>query len=519
MGNEGAVSNRQIESLNSRDTINSYADAYLNDLVEQIIQVCGVPTCLITLVDEERQWVIAGTELPFSDIPRALSLCNETLQHDGVIEVSNLCKHAELDDNPMVSGEPKIRFYAGHALLGVNGQAIGTLCVMDQRSQRLTAAQQHFFITMANVISLYLKNKSDTCNQAIGSQIQQLLINNFDDHIFAKDEHHRIIFANPAFMKLQRNKSLSDVLGSTLVEKYTEKDARSFLAQDDEAFEKGKSEAFETILTPDGVKRVMLTRKTRFIGTDGRPCILCISRDVSELEGTNKKLKQSYQELDSFAYIASHDLKAPLNGVEKICSWIEEDLQESITPDVAEHFTLLKGRINRMRGLLDDLLEYSRVARIANDQHEINLVEKVCEITDLLNIDNFNVSADTCTLHIHKIPFEMVLRNLIQNAVKHHHKGNGEVHISVEENAHHYVINVDDDGPGIEAQYREKAKQIFQTLKPRDVVEGSGLGLAIVTKSIESLGGTLDILDSPLGGARIQLTWPKCKDSEVTYGM
>lgn len=225
----------------------------------------------------------------------------------------------------MVTGESKIRFYAGHALLGRDGEAVGTLCVMNQRIQRLTVTQQHFIAIMANVISLYLNNKSDTANQAIGSQVQQLLINNFDDYIFAKDEHHQIIFANPAFMKLQRNKSLTEVLGSTLVEKYSEIDARNFLAQDDEAFETGKSETYETILTPDGVKRVLLTRKTRFIGTDGRPCILCISRDVSELEGTSKKLKQSYQELDSFAYIASHDLKAPLNGVEKICSWIEED--------------------------------------------------------------------------------------------------------------------------------------------------------------------------------------------------
>lgn len=517
MGNEGVALNpRHAVNANCHELAGS--DLYLDSLVDQIAAVCEAEICLITLIDEQHQWVIAGNRLPFSDIPLALSVCSSTIEYQGVWETDDLGKVENYAENPLVTGPSRVRFYASQRLDNADGKVIGTLCIMDKKRHRLTVAQKDYFTSMAGAIELYLQSRETLKQDLIGNQVQQLLLSNFDDVIYAKDANLNIIYANQAYLQLHQDNNLDEIIGTTGLEGLPTAEAQAITDKDRIALEDGQSDQVEKVQMPDGQIRTFWTRKTLYIGSDGSPCLLAVSRDITRAEENIERLKQSYRELDSFAYIASHDLKAPLNGVEKICGWIEEDLEEAITPDIEAHFTLLKGRIGRMRQLLDDLLEYSRVGRMDTEQHKIKLDEKTAEIVELLDISGFKVTADKAELNINKIPFEMTLRNLLQNAVKHHHREEGTIQVSVRDEKRFYVISVDDDGPGIETEHRDKATQIFQTLKPRDEVEGSGLGLAIVTKSIESLGGTLSILDSPLGGARIQLKWPKYTNWEAHHG-
>jgi signal transduction histidine kinase len=106
------------------------------------------------------------------------------------------------------------------------------------------------------------------------------------------------------------------------------------------------------------------------------------------------------------------------------------------------------------------------------------------------------------------VPLEQVLRNLINNAIKHHDSGHGTVWVSVVADERFYTFSVSDDGPGIPAQYSEKVFTMFTTLKPRDEVEGSGMGLAIVKKIVLAVGGNIQ-LDTVVGkGANFIFTWP-----------
>ena len=106
------------------------------------------------------------------------------------------------------------------------------------------------------------------------------------------------------------------------------------------------------------------------------------------------------------------------------------------------------------------------------------------------------------------MPFELVLRNLINNAIKHHDKEQGVIEVYAEMVEEGYKVQVSDNGPGIPEEYREKAMQMFQTLKSRDNTEGSGMGLAICKKTVEYYGGQLFIETSPLGGTTITMMWP-----------
>lgn len=244
--------------------------------------------------------------------------------------------------------------------------------------------------------------------------------------------------------------------------------------------------------------------------------------DISERQQFIEQLKRTNAELKKFAYVASHDLKAPLRGVDQLATWLEEDLAEKVDKDDTEHFRLMRVRIKRMEGLLDDLLSYSRIGHIGGDVELINckdLIQDTFELCEALIRDNFdlpytptgfnlNFVGDFSAFRTAKVPFEMVFRNLISNAIKHHDKATGEITIRIKRMARYFEFEVADDGPGIPLEHTEKVFGMFQTLRPRDEVEGSGMGLAIVEKTIELFGGKISLSENKPRGTVFRFTWP-----------
>ena len=226
-----------------------------------------------------------------------------------------------------------------------------------------------------------------------------------------------------------------------------------------------------------------------------------------------QELARSNTELEQFAYVASHDLKAPLRAIDTLSKWIEEDLKDLLTGEALENMELMRGRVQRLETLLDDLLAYSRAGRVSTEISEVDMEQSVRAVVELLGLpDGFTVrtSGVLPTFTTAQGPLEQVLRNLINNAVKHHDRSTGTVDVSVADLGDRYEITVADDGPGIPAELRKKAFQMFQTLRPRDESEGSGMGLALVRKLVEWQGGTIR-LESGAGGrgAVFRFTWRK----------
>jgi PAS domain S-box-containing protein len=236
------------------------------------------------------------------------------------------------------------------------------------------------------------------------------------------------------------------------------------------------------------------------------------------------ELQRSNEELDRFAYVASHDLKAPLRAIANLATWIEEDGAEP-SPAVQAHLAKLSGRIRRMDKLLDDLLTYSRAGRVWHEPAFTDTQVLVQEAVEFLNVPpgfGVEVVGRMPTLYTERVPLATVFRNLIENAYKHHDRPDcGCVRISAEEQADAVVFAVADDGPGIEPQYHERIFGVYQTLKPRDEVEGSGIGLAVVKKIVESRGGAVAVHSAVGAGSTFYITWPKQEapaDGEVTSG-
>ena len=247
--------------------------------------------------------------------------------------------------------------------------------------------------------------------------------------------------------------------------------------------------------------------------------ISSIKRDISktiksanQLLAHQKELERSNKSLETFAYVASHDLKAPLRGISQLTSWLEEDIRDNKFESVSETSQKIKIRIKRMEALLDDLLAYYRVEKMQGFYKSMDVRQSVIDIFHMNNNKpglRLEIENELPVFVTYVTPIEQVFSNLISNAIKHHDKSNGVISIAAKEvNDDWYEFSVFDDGPGIDPQFHQRIFNMFQTLRPRDEVEGSGMGLALVKKIIEQYGGQVNI-DSESRGSRFYFTWPK----------
>ena len=237
-------------------------------------------------------------------------------------------------------------------------------------------------------------------------------------------------------------------------------------------------------------------------------------RTRQELADLAFALERSNKELDSFAYAASHDLRAPLRGIANLAQWIEEDLGGSgnLKPETREMLELLRIRMHRMEGLIEGLLQYSRAGRVHQTPERVDIGVLVREVVDLLgppsNIDII-VEPELPTFETERLMLQQVFMNLIGNAIKHATGPNPRIEISGRRVGPFYEFSIKDNGPGIAPEFHDRIWGIFQTLEARDRVEGAGIGLALVKKIVESQRGRAWVESAPGSGATFRFLWKK----------
>ena len=235
-----------------------------------------------------------------------------------------------------------------------------------------------------------------------------------------------------------------------------------------------------------------------------------LNKSFSDLERKNR-------ELDQFAYVVSHDLKAPLRGMYNIINWVEEDYGEDISKELRKYFEMLKGRIQRLENLITGLLEYARVGRTINPHEDVDVAELLAEINELIIPPGYNlvIKGEMPHLHTEKLRLQQVFMNLISNAVKYHGGEKGNIEVNCADRDRYYQFSVADDGIGIAPEYHDKIFGMFQTLRERNETESTGVGLAIVKKIIEERKGFITVESEPGSGASFTFTWPKETVSEM----
>ena len=230
----------------------------------------------------------------------------------------------------------------------------------------------------------------------------------------------------------------------------------------------------------------------------------------SKINSINKELKE-------FAYVVSHDLKAPLRAINSLATWLVMDYEDKFDDDGKKQLHLLQSRVTRMDSLIDGILQYSRVGRVEEEKVEIDLQKQVPEIIDYLAPpENIKVEIDNelPTIVSEKTRITQVFQNLMSNAIKYMDKPEGTINIGCTKEDEFYKFYVKDNGPGIDEKYFERIFKIFQTLHAKDQYESTGVGLTLIKRIVEMYGGKV-WLESEVGnGCTFYFTFPVHPKSE-----
>ena len=245
---------------------------------------------------------------------------------------------------------------------------------------------------------------------------------------------------------------------------------------------------------------------------------LAVVTDISVRKRLEQALVQAKINLEEFTYIASHDLRSPLRGIADLLEWIEEDIPPSaMTEPMRKNFERAKQRIARSERMIDDLLIYARSNTQDPWMHTVSTRQLIAELLEFTQPPpgfTIDVEGPDLSFVTSKTPLLTGMRNLLDNALKHHGGSAGQINITVREEGRFLIFSVDDDGAGVPEIAREKIFKLFN--RASAAAGGHGIGLSVTRRMIASHGGAL-ILEksSPLGGACFSIHWPRHELKEI----
>jgi len=419
------------------------------------------------------------------------------------------------------------------AILAIIALAAVRSGVTDLENARDTIEEQRQDLEQQLEESQALTEELATSNEALlnanaeiesGRRAFELLLESADEGVYGMDDHGDCTFINTAGAHMLGYER-SELLGTNMHEMIHHHHADGSVYPDQEcpiyqAFRKGESVriADEVFQRKDGSVVPVEYASSPLVENGHTVGAVVTFNDITKRRAAERErerliaaLARSNSELDQFAYVASHDLKAPLRGIANLSQWIEEDLGE-VPSDVREKMTLMRGRVHRLEALIDGILQYSRAGRVRGTAERVDVGTLLHDIVELLAPPpevTITVDPDMPTVVTEKTPLQQVFMNLIGNAIKYNQRPGATVHVSVTDAGRYYAFSVTDNGPGIAPEYHERIFGIFQTLESRDKVEGTGIGLSVVKKTVELRGGRITVRSAPGEGATFTFEWPK----------
>ena len=451
------------------------------------------------------------TLMPQEDIPLFRALQGESVRD---VEMMIMPKQ----------GKPRILIANGDPIIDSQGNKIGAIAAMRdvterrQAEQALWESQTRFLKTFVNaavgmaIVSLdgsWLEVNPALC-EMVGYSEQELQATNFQAITYAED-----LDSDLAQLELL----LSGKIPSYQMEKrYIHKQGARIWINLSVSLVKDKNERplYFVALIENINQRKQAEQALAQINNKLEEKVKERTNQLEQLNAlllaTTASLEKRNQELDRFAYVTSHDLKAPLRAIANLSEWIEEDLADKLDEDTRYNMNLLRGRVHRLENMINGLLAYSRVGRLKSAPQEVDVRAMLADIIDLLDVSKhlqIEIRGEMPTFITELVPLQQVFTNLISNAIKHSDCDNGKIIISVTEQPNYFEFSVADNGKGIDPQYHEGIFNIFQTLESRDTKESTGIGLAIVKKAVENQGGKIEVESQLSEGATFRFTWQK----------
>jgi PAS domain S-box-containing protein len=241
---------------------------------------------------------------------------------------------------------------------------------------------------------------------------------------------------------------------------------------------------------------------------------------TSELRQLNEKLVRSNQELEQFAYVASHDLQETLRTVASYTQLLEKKYREQLDEKADKYIGYVVDGATRMQQLINDLLSYSRVGRQELNLKQVNCNDIIEQIKTSLRAaiaeNHAIITTDELpTVVADAVQLTQLLQNLVSNAIKYRGDAAPEIHITATQHPEEWVFLIRDNGTGIEPQYAERIFVIFQRLHTRRKYTGTGIGLAICKKIVEMHNGSIWVESQPGAGSTFYFTLPHSINNQL----
>jgi PAS domain S-box-containing protein len=522
---------QRLARLRSLGILDTLPEKAFDDISALAQLICGTPVALISLVDQDRQWFKSRVGIVEHETPRQVAFCSHAILDQGhVMVVEDLQQDPRFNNNPLVTGAPDARFYAGAPIVTHDGLALGTVCVLDTKVRKLEPGQVDALQRLASMVINLLEHESVRVEEATRSQeawhlqhqeLTAMAIAGLDVQVYI-DHNYLIQHVNDTFLDYWGG-TREQVIGRSMVEQVGE-------------------DAFRAIIQPQldralAGESVSYTRKTDFPVRGTRHVEVALlpvrnargeiagavmrAQDVQEtrareaqLQQTVALLEQRTMEQERFIHIISHDLREPINTVNNFTSLLVTDHQEELSPSAQRYLSFVQSGGQRMSYLLDDLLNFVRLDSRTVQLRPVEVGRLMQQIESDLgpllvrtggSIEcgpQPMVMADEALLRI-------VLNNLASNGLKFSRRGvTPLVRIMVEGSDDGHRIHVSDNGIGIAEDHQHDIFDMFKRLHTRKQYEGTGLGLSVCRRIAQLHGGSISVQSTPDEGSRFTLHLP-----------
>ena len=510
----------RLARLMSFNILDTPAEAEFDDLTRLASQICDTPIALISLIDAGRQWFKSRVGLNATETPRDIAFCSHAILSSDVMEVCNAEADGRFADNPLVAGDPHIRFYAGMPLIAADGHHMGTLCVIDRVPRTLNAMQLDALRILGRQVVRQMELRIASRRLAHESAFRQSILNSAAESIISTDPEGIIITfsrgserllgytaaelvgqATPALLHdpaevAQHAARLTVELG-----RLVEPGFETFVAK----ARGGGSETGEwTYIRKDHTRVPVLLSVSEVADESGAILgFIGVARDITDLKRAQAdlellaaELKRSNKDLEHFASIASHDLQEPLRMVTSYLELLERRYKGRLDAQADEFIGFAVDGAKRMKTLIRDLLAYSRIGTREQARESIAVSVPIDLALENLKLVVLEKHASISIRPMPVISGDPVLltqlfQNLIGNALKFAGKETPRIQINARRESCDWIFSVADNGIGVEDQHLERIFEIFHRLHSREEYPGTGIGLALCKRIVEIHGGRI----------------------------
>ncbi len=527
---------QRLASLGRFNILNSLPQPAFDHIAVLASAVCQTPVGLVSLVNQNRQWIKSRIGAQPSESEQELAFCSHAiLAPDTVTVVEDTRKDDRFHNDLHVEAEPNVRFYAGAPIVTMDGLVVGTVCVIDHEPRTLDARQRLALQSLADLV-LNLMEREEGYQKTVNAHGRERLrreevqasVNAAGlDLLSYVDTSYTYRFVNRTYLRYW-SKDFDEIVGHSVPDLLGEDTFRALVKPQLDKALAGREVSYEAVIHFPGMgeRAVEITYLPAFKSDGSVRGAVVRAHDVHDIRTREKRLLDTVDQLEHktleqqrFIHIISHDLREPINTICNFAGLLSEE-SDSLSAHARRYLAFVQGGGDRMKVLLDDLLEFLHLDRheVALSAIDINaILGHVCE--DLEG----QISQRKAIVHVETLPMaqgdatllRILLQNLVSNAVKFCPSDRSpQVSISGERTAEEYILRVADNGIGIAPDQIDRIFKIFTRLNNRQEFPGSGLGLSICRRIADLHKGSIRVQSELDKGSCFELRLPlTCADA------